>query len=320
MRTLRREWETLHPTLRRAVVVLLSAGFVLAVLGAIGDAAGVWSRFPFLTNLASSLTGALFGLPVALVVVQRLIQAQAEVTDRAAAWRLAMRSAHNMRAAALTLIGAEADRAAAELDRLLARCDSALAEAREWADRALAAKARPRRLRASLYQRTYLHEVMTLHQTAQQALHVFAATGLGSETSAAALERVRSEAAFLHDNVRPMLLRLDNRWLAQPHARALEHLDVTFPADLARCAATQLNTIRELVDAIPASQLATLLPETDAVRNKLADADLPLPLPPMERLEELRAQLGRLVAQLNTARQVAKAVDGVQDAVDQLAS
>jgi hypothetical protein len=111
-----------------------------------------------------------------------------------------MRSAHSMRVTALTLLGAEADRAAAELDRLLARCDSALAEAREWADRALAAKARPRRLRASLYQRTHLHQVMTLHQTAQQALNVFAATGIGAETSAPALERIRSEAAFLHDN------------------------------------------------------------------------------------------------------------------------
>ena len=319
IRDLRREWATLHPRLRPAVVALLSTGTVLAVLGAVGDAAEVWSRFPFLTNLASSLTGALFGLPVALVVVQRLLQAQTEANDRAAAWRLAMRSVHSMRIAAVTLSGADADSAAAELTRLVARCDTAVAEAREWADRALTANARPRRLRASMYQRTYLRQVLTLHHTVQQALRVYATTGMGEETSASALERIRSEAAFLHDHVRPMVLRLDGRWLAQPHARALERVDDSFPADFPRIGGRQLLTVKQLLDAMPASQLAALLPEPDAVRADLTDPNLPLPLPTVERLQELRTELGRLVTQLDQARQIAKVVDGIHDAVDLLA-
>lgn len=319
IRDLQREWATLHPRLRPVVIALLTAGIALAVLGAVGDAAGVWSRFPFLTNLASSLTGALFGLPVALVVVQRLLQAQTEANDRAAAWRLAIRSVHSMRIAAVTLLGADADSAAAELARLVARCDTAIAEAREWTERALTAKARPRRLRASMYQRNYLRQVLLLHHTVQQALIVYATTGMAAETSSSALDRMRSEATFLHDHVRPLVLRLDGQWLADPHARALERVDDSFPADLARISVRQLAAIKQLLDAMSASQLAALLPESDAIRADLPNPDLPLPLPPLGRLQELRAELGRLVTQLDRARQVAKVVDGIHDAVVSLA-
>jgi hypothetical protein len=300
------------------VVALLSAGTVLAVLGAVGDAFGTWSRFPFLTNLASSLTGALFGLPVALVVVQRLLQAQTDANERAAAWRLAMRSVHGMRVGAAALSGVDADNAA-ELTWLLARCDTAIDEAQQWAEAALAAKARPRRLRASMYQRNYLHQVLTLHQTVQEALNVCARTGIAADASATALGRIRSEAAFLQDHVRPMVLRLDGRWLARPQAQTLEHVNDSFPADLPRVAATQLLTIKQLLDAIPVSQLAALLPESDTARAGLTDPELPLSLPPMERLQHLRAELGKLVAQLEQARQITKSVDGIQDAVDTLA-
>jgi len=316
---LRREWGTLHPRLRPTVVALLTAGTVLAALGAVGDGAGVWSRFPFLTNLASSLTGALFGLPVALVVVQRLLQAQTEANDRAAAWRLAVRSVHHMRIEAVTLSGADADGTIAELTRLVARCDTAIAEAQEWSDLALAAKPRPRRLRASMYQRNYLRQVLTLHHTVQQAVNVYATTGMAAETSASALERIRSEATFLHDHIRPMVLRHDGRWLAEPHARALERVDDTFPADLPRIGVRQSATITQLLDAMSASQLAALLPESDTVRAGLRDPDLPLPLPPVERLHELRAELGGLLTQLDRARRIAMVVEDIHDAVDLLA-
>jgi hypothetical protein len=300
----------LQPRLRSAVIALLSTGTVLAVLGAVGDAAGVWSRFPFLTNLASSLTGALFGLPVALVVVQRLLQAQTEANDRAAAWRLAVRTVHSMRIAAATLSGVDA--AAASLTRLLARCDAAIVEAQQWAEPALTAKARPRSVRASMYQRNYLREVLTLLETVQQALNVYEKAGV----AASALDRIRSEATFLHDHVRPTILRLDGQWLPQPQAAVLER---SFPADLPRVAARQVLTIQQLLDAIPAAQLATLLPESDTARADLADPDRPLPLPSLERLQDLRAELGKLATQLDQAQQIAKAVDDIQDAVDLLA-
>jgi hypothetical protein len=311
----RREWAKVHPGLRPAVVALLCAGVVLAVLGAAGDAAGFWSRYPFLTNLASSLTAALFGLPVALVVVQRLLQVQTDANERAAAWRLAMRSAHGMRAAAGTLAGPDADDAAAELARLVARCHAAVAGAREWADRALAARSRPRRLRASMYQRAYLRHVLTAHGTAEQALEAYARTGMGAGTSAPAIERIRSEAAFLHDHVRPAVLRLDGRWLPAPQAQVLTNVDEHVPADLPRAAAGHQLAVRRLLDAVPAAQLAALLPEADTARAGLADADRPLPFPAMDRLDELSGELGGLVACLDAVRRIANLVDGVHDAV-----
>jgi hypothetical protein len=311
---LRREWARVHPRLRTVVVVLLAAGTVLAVLGAVGDAAGLWSRFPFLTNLASSLTAALFGLPVALVVVQRLLQAQTAANDRAAAWRLAVRSVHSMCVAAARLSAVDT----AELTRLVTSCDTAIAEAQEWEEPALSAKARPRRLRASMYQRNYLLPVVAFHDTVRQALTVWETTALGAGTAGPALERLRSEAAFLHDHIRPMVLRLDGRWLAQPQDRALEHAEDSFPAGLPPAAERQLHSVGRLLDALSAAQLAALLPESDAVRAGLPKPDLPLPLPPLERLRELRTELGVLIAHLDQARQIAKVVDGIRAAVEEL--
>jgi hypothetical protein len=170
-----------------------------------------------------------------------------------------------------------------------------------------------------MYQRSYLRQVLTLHHTVQQALNVYATTGMAAEASASALERIRSEATFLNDHVRPMVLRLDGRWLAEPHARALERVDDSFPADHHHIGVRRLAAIKQLLDAMSASQLTALLPESDAIRADLPDPDLPLPLPPVERLQEIRAELGGLLTQLDRARQIAMVVDGIHDAVDLLA-
>lgn len=308
--TVRREWAALHPRLRTTVVALLGAGTVLALLGAAGDAAGMWSRLPFLTNLASSLTGALFGIPVAVVVVQRLLRAQSEADERAAAWRLAMRSVHAMRVAAVPLARVDAD-VAGEVARLVARCDAALAEADAWAERAFAARPRPRRLRASMYQRTYLRHVLTLHETARRALDVCTATGLAA--AAPAVDRIRSEAVFLHDHVRPTVLRLGGQWLPQPYAEAVERADDSFPAVVPHAG------VERLLDAVPAAQLAALLPEPDASRAGLADPDVPMPLPSPDQLRDLCAALAGLLPQLDRARRITATVDGLQAAVDRLA-
>ncbi len=65
-------WADTGRGLRTACVVM----WILAVLGtgagAAGDLGGWWDRWPFLTNLLSSLVGALFGVPIALIVLQRI--------------------------------------------------------------------------------------------------------------------------------------------------------------------------------------------------------------------------------------------------------
>ncbi|MGW8485434.1 hypothetical protein [Streptomyces sp. NPDC055886] len=48
----------------------------------VGDERGWWDNRGFLTNLASSFTSLLFGVPVALLVLSRLADAQAEATLR----------------------------------------------------------------------------------------------------------------------------------------------------------------------------------------------------------------------------------------------
>ncbi|BCJ39944.1 hypothetical protein GCM10010168_28030 [Actinoplanes ianthinogenes] len=304
----------LHPRLRPVLAAMLAAGVALTVLGVAADLAGLWSSLPFLTNLVSALTGALFGIPVAVAVVQRLLQAQTDATDRAAAWRQATRSVHEMRIAAHAL--SRADGAAADLARHLARCDAALGEAREWADRALTAKPRPRRARASMYQRTYLRQVLALHEAARQALDVYASTGLAAPTAGSTLERIRSEAVFLHHQVRPAVLRLGDPWLPQPQAAAIEQVDDTFPAGLSRTGATRVRAVEQLLAAVPAAQLAALLPEADEARGGLPDPDRPLPLPTVQTLMELRAGLGLLSTQLDRARRITEVVDGIQQAVD----
>ncbi len=65
-----------------------------------GGQAGFWSSKPFLTNVFSSLTAALFGVPLALVVLQRLGMTQAEAVNARAARRLAATVVEDLAAAA----------------------------------------------------------------------------------------------------------------------------------------------------------------------------------------------------------------------------
>lgn len=61
---------------------MVPLGITCALFGAVGDARGWWDNRGFLTNLASSFTSLLFGVPVALLVLSRLTDAQAEATLR----------------------------------------------------------------------------------------------------------------------------------------------------------------------------------------------------------------------------------------------
>lgn len=61
---------------------MVPLGITCALLGAVGDAREWWDNRAFLTNLASSFTSLLFGVPVALLVLSRLTDAQAEATLR----------------------------------------------------------------------------------------------------------------------------------------------------------------------------------------------------------------------------------------------
>jgi hypothetical protein len=79
-------------------------GVVLLVLGWVGDSHGFWSDRPFMTNLVSSVTGAIFGIPFVLVIIQQIATAQAERVEARAAQRLAARVSREMLNAARNMV------------------------------------------------------------------------------------------------------------------------------------------------------------------------------------------------------------------------
>jgi hypothetical protein len=84
-------WNETSAALKTAWIVLWGFGLVLLTLGIWGDRAGFWASKPFLTNTFSALTGAAFGIPLALVVLQRVVASEADAAETRAAQRMAVR-------------------------------------------------------------------------------------------------------------------------------------------------------------------------------------------------------------------------------------
>ncbi|MBZ9645644.1 YqaE/Pmp3 family membrane protein, partial [Streptomyces sp. PSKA30] len=82
-------WRDDTPKLtRRLCLILPPVGVFILIIGVIGDSRGWWEGRNFLTNLCSSFTGVLFGVPFALIVVSRLTDAQTEILEQRAGRRL----------------------------------------------------------------------------------------------------------------------------------------------------------------------------------------------------------------------------------------
>ncbi|NML55178.1 hypothetical protein [Streptomyces sp. R302] len=71
----------------------IPSGIVCAALGIVGDGLGWWDDRSFLTNLLSSFTGLLIGVPFALVVLSHLGSLQAEAVAQQAARRRGLNTA-----------------------------------------------------------------------------------------------------------------------------------------------------------------------------------------------------------------------------------
>jgi hypothetical protein len=95
-------WRETGTTIRRLCLAMPLIGIVVVTVGVLGDAFNWWTDRPFLTNLTSSITSALFGIPLALVVFQRLTSLQAERLERRSAYRVLRRAADELLSAALT--------------------------------------------------------------------------------------------------------------------------------------------------------------------------------------------------------------------------
>ncbi|MFF5004698.1 hypothetical protein ACFY3G_17930 [Streptomyces phaeochromogenes] len=79
------------------------AGVILGGAGLYGDAHGWWDERGFLTNLLSSVTSLLFGVPTALIILGQLGAHQAEALERRAVRRRARLAIDRFRQALLRL-------------------------------------------------------------------------------------------------------------------------------------------------------------------------------------------------------------------------
>lgn len=75
-------WKTLHPTVRRSMIISIVLGFASLITGILLEDHEFWNSRPFVTNVASTLTGAFFGIPLAVFVLQWLTQDYAKTADR----------------------------------------------------------------------------------------------------------------------------------------------------------------------------------------------------------------------------------------------
>jgi hypothetical protein len=97
-------WNETGSTLRKAWVILWAVGSIFLALGVWGDSDGFWVDKPFLTNVFSALTGAAFGIPLALVVLQRIAASEADAAEARGARRIAGRVSADLASAVAALV------------------------------------------------------------------------------------------------------------------------------------------------------------------------------------------------------------------------
>ncbi len=102
MRTI---WNQTGSTLKRAWIVLWAGGAALLAFGAWGDSSGFWADKPYLSNTLSEMTSAAFGVPVALVLLQRLASSESAAAESRSARRMARRVSADLESTVRTLAG-----------------------------------------------------------------------------------------------------------------------------------------------------------------------------------------------------------------------
>lgn len=84
-------WEELPASTKATCLTLPPCGIALSTLGVVGDLRGWWEDFGFAANLLSSLTGLMFAVPFALVVVGRLAEHQDDLAEQRRVTRISRR-------------------------------------------------------------------------------------------------------------------------------------------------------------------------------------------------------------------------------------
>jgi hypothetical protein len=100
---LRTIWDETGNMLKKVWIVLWLTGIILLALGVWGDSDGFWTSRPYLTNTFSALTSAAFGVPIALIVLQRIAASEADASEARAARRMAGRVSADLASAVAAL-------------------------------------------------------------------------------------------------------------------------------------------------------------------------------------------------------------------------
>jgi hypothetical protein len=192
---------------------LLLWGMGAALLGAgwWGDQVGFWSSKPFVTNVFSSLTAAMFGVPLALIVLQRVGLAQAEMVEARAAQRLAAEVVEDLVVAAAKLCpGSLSDVRQVEAELLMV--ERAAQEAiRQW-DRSQDED----RLSAL---RRFLDD-----GTLDKALEGFRSAITPGRRTVPVVAEISAHWSFLNTTIRSRLLESGRIWLAPSLAAQIDEM------------------------------------------------------------------------------------------------
>jgi hypothetical protein len=84
---LRVVWQDTGASLKKVWIALWGTGIIFLGLGWLGDSVSFWVNKPFLTNVLSALTGAAFGIPLALVFLQRITARETDAAQKRAAYQ-----------------------------------------------------------------------------------------------------------------------------------------------------------------------------------------------------------------------------------------
>jgi hypothetical protein len=267
-------WAQASSGVRRASVAMWVTALSLSALGVFGDLHHWWTDLQFVTNLVSSLAGALFGLPVALIVLKWLNAVEAEQRRRQDVVHLARIAVDDVvdNVDALT---PDADRLA-ELDTVVSRLTHETF--------------------VGLSRREFSPALAAALTDWRDMRRLISATFVDTARGTAALHRADTEWRALRDQIGPLLRQYSLGWTSTPEAEVLNRIRAVSIEPLALT-----DDPREAVDMAVRRQ--SLQPIEDYY-----DDDVELGLTEMERhVDDVRAVV-RDVIELRTAALTLQAV------------
>ncbi|MFD8309090.1 hypothetical protein ACFV29_43290 [Streptomyces sp. NPDC059690] len=198
--------------------MLWTTGVVLLALGWWGDHEGFWTDRAFVTNIFSSVTAAAFGVPLALVVLNRVGMAQAEAVEARAGRRLAVRVVGDFAASVPRLIPGPAEGLDEAATGLLALERAAQNAIRNW---------------ESGQNDTGLTDLRQLLEEGEleRALEGFRTAVRPGKQAVPAVAEVSAHWSFLNTAVRSRLLETGGAWLAAHLAAQIDEYVARLTAD-----------------------------------------------------------------------------------------